>query len=61
MHECFLKQSRMGTARMNEDKDSEEKGKKRGVKMQRSKPEARKEVPMAYRPLLLVATPQGIG
>ena len=31
MHECFDKYSRMGTARMKYDKESEDEGKKRGL------------------------------
>ena len=31
MHECFPKHLRMGTARMKEDKDTEEEGHKRTV------------------------------
>ena len=37
MHECFLKHLRMGTARMKEDKDTEEDGKKRRENMEISK------------------------
>ena len=37
MHECFPKHPRMGTARMKQDKKTDEKGKKRGVRMERSK------------------------
>ena len=37
MHECFPKHSRMVTARMNLDKETDEEGKKRGVNMERSK------------------------
>ena len=36
MHECFPKHSRMGTARMKKDKETDEEGKKRGVNMERS-------------------------
>ena len=36
MHECFLKHSRMGTARMELDKEAKEEGKKRAVSMERS-------------------------
>ena len=37
MHECFPKHSPMGTARMKEDKETYEEGKKRGASMERSK------------------------
>ena len=37
MHEFFFKHSRMGTARMKQDKETDEYGKKRGVSMERSK------------------------
>ena len=37
MHECFPKYSRMGTARMKEDKETDDEGKQRGVSMKRSK------------------------
>ena len=33
MHECFPKHLRMGTARMNEDKETEEDDKQKLVKM----------------------------
>ena len=36
MHECFPKHSRMGTARMKGDKETEEEGKQRGLSMERS-------------------------
>ena len=36
MHECVPKHSRMGTIRMTYDKERDEKGKKRGVSMERS-------------------------
>ena len=36
VHECFLKHSRMGTARMKLDKETDEDCKKRGVSMARS-------------------------
>ena len=36
-HDCYPKHSRMGTARMKEDKETEEEGKERGVSMERSK------------------------
>ena len=35
MHECFPKHSPMGTARMKEDNDTDEDGKKTGVSMER--------------------------
>ena len=37
MHECFPKHSFMGTARMKQDKETDEDGKKRGVNMEKSK------------------------
>ena len=37
MHECFPKHLCMGTARMKEDKETEEKYKQNRVKMERSK------------------------
>ena len=40
--ECFLKHSRMGTARMKQDKEKEEEGKKRGASMKRSKASKKK-------------------
>ena len=44
MHECFPKHPCMGTARMKNDKETDEEGKKRGVSMERSKAGAWKEV-----------------
>ena len=37
MHECFPKHSRMGTAKMKWDFETDEEGKKRGASMERSK------------------------
>ena len=37
VHECFLKHSRMGTARMKVDKETDEEGKQRGASMESSK------------------------
>ena len=37
MHECFPKHSRMGTARMKLNKETDEEGKKRGASMERTK------------------------
>ena len=37
MHECFPKHSCMGTARMKEDKVTEEEGKKRGMRIESDK------------------------
>ena len=37
MHECFHKHSRMKTARIKYDKETDKEGKKRGVSMERSK------------------------
>ena len=50
MHECFPKHSRMGTARMKYDKETEE-SKKSGVSMQSSK---KKEVPTDYQYLIKI-------
>ena len=49
MHECFLKHSRMGTARMKYDKETEEEAKKRGVSMEENSKAGikKKEVPKA--------------
>ena len=44
MHECFLKHSRMGTARMNNPKESEEEGKQIRVNMERSKVGKKKKI-----------------
>ena len=35
MHERFPKHSRIGTTRMNEDNETDENGKKRGVSMEK--------------------------
>ena len=35
MHECFPKYSRMGTARMKLDNDTDEDGKKTGLSMEK--------------------------
>ena len=43
MHECFPKHLRMGTARMKQDKETEEKGKKRDVNLERSKAARKKK------------------
>ena len=37
MQECFPKHSRMGTARMKEDNETDEADKKRGVSMEKVK------------------------
>ena len=37
MHECFPKHTRVGTARMKKDKETDEEGEKRDVSMERSK------------------------
>ena len=44
MHE-FLLYSCMGTARMKQDKETKEEGKKKGVNMERSKAEVKKRSP----------------
>ena len=36
IHECFPKHSRMGTARMKEDNETDEDGQKKGVSMEKS-------------------------
>ena len=43
MHECFPKHSRMGTARMKEEKETGEEGKKRGVSLEGSKASTNKK------------------
>ena len=45
MHECFPKQWRMGTARMKEDKETDEDGKKRGLSIERRKAGTKKRSP----------------
>ena len=45
MHECFPKQSRMVTAIMKCDKETEQERKKRGVSMERSKAGTKKRSP----------------
>ena len=46
MHECFPKHSRTGTARMKQDKETDDEAKKRGVNTERSKAgRKKKEVP----------------
>ena len=42
MHECFPKHLRMGTARIKQDKETDEDGKKRGVRMERGKADTKK-------------------
>ena len=44
-HECFPKHSRMLTARMKEDKNTDEDGKKSGMSMERSKEGTKKRRP----------------
>ena len=48
MHECFPKQSRMGTARMKYDNETDDYGKKRAVSMEKVLRARKKEVPTAY-------------
>ena len=49
MQECFPKHWRMGTARTKYDKETDEYGKKRGVRVLKEAKRARKkEVPTAY-------------
>ena len=45
MHECFPKHSRMGTAIMKYDKETNEEGKKRGVSVERSKASTKEKKP----------------
>ena len=45
IHECFPKHTRMGTAIMRQDRETDEEGKKRGVIMERIKRERKKELP----------------
>ena len=45
MHECSTKHSRMGTAIMKYDKETDEEGKKRGVSMERRKAGTKKRSP----------------
>ena len=45
MHEWFPKYSRMGTATMKQDKETDEEGKKRGVSIERSKAGTKKGSP----------------
>ena len=42
MHKCFPIHSCMGTAKMKQDKETDEEGKKRDVSMERSKADAKK-------------------
>ena len=44
MHECFHKHSLMGTARMKEDNETDEDGKKRGVSTEKVKLARKKEL-----------------
>ena len=54
MHECFLKHSRMITARIKEDNETDEDGKKRGVSMEKLKRARKKEVPTDYHYLIKI-------
>ena len=54
MHECFPKHSRMGTAIMKEDNETDEDCKKRGVGMEKLKWARKKEVPTAYHYLIKI-------
>ena len=54
MHESFPKYSRMGTARMKYDKETEVEGKKKGVSMEKSKAGTKKKVPTAYHYLIKI-------
>ena len=44
MHECFLKNSHMRTARMKQGKETDEEGKKRCVTMERSNAGTKKKL-----------------
>ena len=48
MQECFPKHSRMGTARMKQEKVTEQEGKKREVSMERSKEAQKKKEVLNY-------------
>ena len=49
MHECLLKHSRMITARMKKDKETDKEGKKRRVRMKtKQNRNEKKEIPTAY-------------
>ena len=55
MQECFPKHSRMGTARMKLDNETDEDGQKRGVSMEKTVQRAQiKEVPTAYHYLIKI-------
>ena len=55
MHECFPKHLHMGTARMKQDKERDEGGKKIGVSMERSKAGTiKKDVQTAYHILIKI-------
>ena len=54
MHEGFPKHSRMGTARIKYDKETDVDGKKRGVSMEKQKRARKKDVQMAYHYLLKI-------
>ena len=48
MYECSHKHSSMGKARMKQDEGKEDKGKKRGVSLDWSKADMKKEVHMPH-------------
>ena len=48
LHECFPKHSRMGSASILEDKETDEEGKKKGVSIERSKAGTKKKILTAY-------------
>ena len=50
--ECFPKHSRMGTARMKDDNETDEDCKKRGVSIEIVKQARKKEVPTPFHYLL---------
>ena len=53
MHEYFSKHSRMVTARIKEAKETDEEGRKRGLRME-SKEGTEKEIPTAYHHLIKI-------
>ena len=54
MHVCFPKHLRMGTARMKQDKETDEGGKEKGVSMEKGTAGTKKYVPTAYHILIKI-------
>ena len=52
MHECFHKHSRMGTARMKEDNETDDDGQKRAVTMEKVQRARITEAQTAYHILI---------